>query len=79
MMTGRELIIYILKNNLEDAPIYTDGRLLNLMSLAEAACKYGVGSETVKCWVQKGLLESIEIAGYLYVFDNQPNPKELVK
>lgn len=79
MMTGRELIIYILKNHLEDAPIYTDGRLLNLMSLAETACKYGVGPETVKCWVKKGLLESIEIDEHLYIFDNQPNPKELVK
>lgn len=42
-MTGRELIIYILQNNLEDAEIFDDNLKSMFMSVEEAAVKFGCG------------------------------------
>ena len=44
-MTGRELIIYILSNNLENAKVFEDDAFLEnlFMSEQEAASKFGVG------------------------------------
>lgn len=39
-MTGRELIIFILENNLEDVSIFDGDTLPGLMTLDEAAVKY---------------------------------------
>ena len=36
-MTGRELIVYILQNHLEDEPIVNDGKILGLLTVEEAA------------------------------------------
>ena len=40
MMTGRDLIMYILNNSLEDEPVYDDGRVLGFISIVEAAAKF---------------------------------------
>ena len=39
-MTGRDLIIYILENNLENEPVYKDGRLLGFLTVTEAAVEF---------------------------------------
>ena len=49
-MTGRDLILYILENNLENEEVYKDGRLLGYMTIEEAAVKFNVGIETIKIW-----------------------------
>ena len=42
-MTGRDLILHILMNGLEDKPIYEDGKILGFLTAKEAAEKINVG------------------------------------
>ena len=70
-MTGRDLIIYILENNLENEPVYKDGRLLGFLTVTEAAVKFKVGQSTIKALVERGRLQGIEIGGELYIPVNE--------
>lgn len=69
-MTGRDLIIYILENDLEDKPIYDNGKLIGFLTLTEVAEKMGVGISTVCVWIQQGRLDSVIIGGVVYIYDN---------
>lgn len=73
-MTGRDLIIYILENNLENEEIFKDGRFIGFMTPKEAAYKFGVGEFTVKTWIQMGLLESIEFDDIIFIPANSKSP-----
>lgn len=75
-MTGRDLIIYILSNGLEDKPVYENGKLLGFMTPEEAATKFGVGVPTVYIWCQLGMLDSLLIAEELYIPSNTNKPSE---
>lgn len=66
-MLGRDLIIYILQNNLEDSPVFEDGKLLGFMNEDEAAIKFGVGSATIKIWVELDMLDGVKIGDRLYI------------
>ena len=66
-MTGRELIIYILANGLEDEPIYEDGKILGFITAIEAAEKFNVGLATIKVWINEGMLDGIRIGEELYI------------
>lgn len=68
MMTGRDLIVYILENNLENEPICQHGKMLGFISAEEAALKFDVGVATVAAWAIRGQLPYIMVAGNLYVF-----------
>lgn len=76
MVTGRELILYILSNGLEDKPVYENGRLLGFMTPEEAAAKFHVGSATVYIWCDLGMLEGVLIADALFIPFNAKNPVE---
>ena len=58
-MTGKDLIIYILQNNLENAPVFADGRFIGFMTVLEAAKKFKVGESTIRAWVHTGMLDNI--------------------
>lgn len=66
-MTGRELILYILQNNLEEHPVFEDGKLLGFMNVEEAAVKFGVGTATVKLWYELGVLPGFKIGEEIYI------------
>ena len=66
-VTGRELIIYILANGLEDEPIYEDGKILGFITATEAAEKFNVGLATIKVWINEGTLDGIRIGEELYI------------
>ena len=66
-MTGRDLILYILTNGLEDKPIYEDGKILGFLTATEAAEKFNVGLATIKVWVNDGFLDGIRIGEELYI------------
>ena len=68
-MTGRDLIIYILRNNLEDEPII-DSNLF--MTASEAAAKLGVGVATVQTWYEIGMVTGFIFNDVLYVFTSGP-------
>lgn len=76
-MTGRELIVYILENHLEDQLICTDGKIVGFLTLEEAAEKFDVGTETVKLWYTLGQIDGARISNAVYILANaEPRFKE---
>lgn len=69
-MTGRDLIMYILENHLEDEEVYKNGRLLGFLTVEETALRFKVGPETVKTWINIGYIPSIKIGEELYISTN---------
>ena len=69
-MTGRELIVYILENGLEDEPIIKDGTVIGFMSLDDFAVKMNVGLSTVGVWIIQKRIEYVKIGGKLYIPGN---------
>ena len=76
MMTGRELIIYILENGLEDEPMFKNGKPLGFMTIAEAATKFGVGNATVTTWICLGQIRYIQLGEKFYIPANEKSPLE---
>lgn len=73
-MTGKELIIYILKNNLENEEVFKDNKFVGFgfLTVEEAAAKMGAGVATVKALIQLNKLNSIKVDEDLYfVFDDE--------
>ena len=66
-MTGRDLILYILENKLEDKPVNEVCCLKNFMTVEQAAAKYNVGVESVKVWFAMGALSGIQIGDTIYI------------
>ena len=75
-MTGRELILYILSNGLEDEPVFKDGKPVGFLTEIEAAMKYEVGLATLRLWAQLGYIESIKIGEVFYISDSSVKPNE---
>lgn len=72
-MTGKELIIYILQNNLEDMPVSIDGGFLGFLNTKQAAAKFNVGEATVRIWYQLKAIDGIMIGNELYILpDSKP-------
>ena len=74
-MTGRELIIYILQNNLEDEEVFKNGNPFGFMNIWEAAKYFNVGIFTVKAWIDNKKISYINIGDEIYVQTNGKNPK----
>lgn len=66
-MTGRDLIIYILQNNLEDEQVFKDGRIMGFMSVEEASIKLNVGVHTVITWIVLDNIEHIRLGDHIYI------------
>ena len=64
-MTGKDLIIYILQNNLENE------RILDLMTIDEAALKFNVGPATIKIWYEYDVISGIKFGDELYILSNK--------
>lgn len=62
-MTGRDLILYILSNGLEDEEVFKDGKILGFLTVGEVAVKLDVGTATVRTWLEHGRIQGYE-AGY---------------
>ena len=77
MMTGRELIIYILENGLEDEPMFKDGKPLGFMTTVEAAVKFGVGNATVMTWICLNQIRYIQLGEKFYIPANEKSPLEV--
>lgn len=73
-MTGRDLILYILSNGLENEEIFKNGKFIGFMTAEEAAVKLNVGVATIYSWVTMGMLEGVMIAGVLYIPANAKSP-----
>lgn len=66
-MTGRDLIVYILANNLEDEQVFKDGKLIGFLTIEQAALKFEVGMATIEALIQLGKLNSIQIGEAVYI------------
>lgn len=66
-MTGRDLIIYILSNGLEDEPVFKDGKVLGFMTEVEAALKFNVGIATIGVWCDCNMIDHVLIGKELYI------------
>lgn len=75
-MTGREMIIYIMQNNLEDEVVLKNGFFVGFMDEREAAAKFGVGVETIQVWYSLGMLDGIRVGEKLYFLKNVPDPRK---
>ena len=67
-MTGRELIMYILENHLEDEPVFQNGTFVGYVSDVKFAEMLGVGVATVRAWIMMGRIkDAIMIGDVLFV------------
>lgn len=75
-MNGRDLIIYILQNHLEDEPVFQDDKILGFITDAEAAVKFGVGIATIRVWVNNDELPGLRVGEQLYIPANAARKNE---
>lgn len=75
-MTGKELIIYILQNDLENEVVIKDGIFVWLMNEEEAAVKFEVGVAQIKAWYMCGMLSGTKIGDHLYFLRNCNDPRK---
>lgn len=75
-MTGRDLIMYILQNNLENEVVIKDGIFIWLMTEEEAAVRYDVGISMIRAWYACGMLSGTKIGDRLYFLRNTPDPRK---
>lgn len=66
-MTGRDLIIYILKNGLEDKPVFENDQFIGFVTTEEAAVKKQVGQATIQAWVDLGYMEGVTVKPGIYI------------
>ena len=66
-MTGRDLIVYILENGLENEPVFKSGQFIGFMSVEKAAEKFGVGTGTIHAWLYQGKLTGVLVGNQIYI------------
>lgn len=67
-MKGRDLIIYILENHLENEDVLSDLKKLGLYSVGEVAALNNVGKATVEAWCNLGRFKYVTIDGRFYIW-----------
>lgn len=66
-MSGRDFIIYILENHLEDELLFENGKFIGFITVEEAAVKFNVGVETIKAYASLGYLKAVIVDNALYI------------
>lgn len=66
-MTGRELIQYILSNNLENEPVCVDGTFVGFISIEDVAVELKAGVATVNTLYLLGKLDGFNIGDNVYI------------
>lgn len=69
MVTGRDLIIYILRHGLEDEPVFEDGKFAGFLTEGEYAAIKDVGISTVRTLADMGLVDSVHVKEGNYIWD----------
>ena len=62
-MTGRELIVYILENHLEDESVFQNGTFIGYVTDVKFAEMLGVGVATVRAWIMIGRVKDAIMIG----------------
>lgn len=66
-MTGRDLILYILSNNLENEPVFKDGKFIGFITAGEAAERMNVGVATIYVWFSQKRMDGVLINDRLFI------------
>lgn len=74
-MTGKELILYILQNNLEDVMVLDGCVFIGFMTEEEAAVKFNVGVETIRAWYLCRMIDGSKIGDSLYFRKDIADPR----
>lgn len=75
-MTGKDLIVYILMNGLEDEQVVDEnGVIIGFMTIEDAAVKYEVGVSTVRVWINEGLIKGIKLAENILIPITEKRPE----
>lgn len=64
-MIGRELILYILENKLENEVVLRHGIFDNLLDIEGIALDLGVGEATVKTWCKYGMFDNTVLSKFI--------------
>lgn len=75
-MTGRDLIIYILQNGLEDEQVFNFGVLIGFITPDDAAKKFNVGLATINAWVEMGQLRAVKMGEAIFIPADEKSPSE---
>lgn len=67
MITGRDLIIYILRNGLEDEPVFEHGQFIGFYTIEKYAEVHGYGVETVKAKILMGQIKDAISVGSTFL------------
>lgn len=76
-MTGRDLIIYILENGLENEPVFKNGKFIGFVTADEVALKTNVGLATVHAWIHQDRLDSVVVKDGIYIPANFKSPLDI--
>lgn len=66
-MTCRELIMYIIANELENELVFDHGRFVGFMTVDEAAVKLDIGVAAVCALVEEQMLDHISVGRTLFI------------
>lgn len=75
-MTGKDLILYILRNNLENEVVLKDGIFIGFMDENEAAAKFEVGVGTIWGWYSLGIIDGVRFGDCLYFLKDTQDPRK---
>ncbi len=73
-MTGRELIIFIVTNHLEDEYIIENGVFPGFITVEEAAVMWHTGRAIIKGLYKRNKVKGLVVDGEIYIYKNQSNP-----
>lgn len=77
-MTGRELIIYISENKLEDEPVIKDGKFIGFLTPLEVAAQMNVGVATVEALIALERLSGERVKPGFYIPARHPLSADMV-
>lgn len=77
MMTGRELIMYIMENGLENEPVFKNGTFVGFMTVTQAAEKMNVGLATIFAWNTMGKVDGVLLRGGIYIPVTAKSPTDV--
>ena len=66
-MTGKELIIYILENNLESSPVFEDDTFVGFVPAGRAAEELDIGLASLWIMLELYDVDYIEVNGDVYL------------
>lgn len=75
-MTGRDLIIYILQNGLENEEVFKDGKFIGFKTMDEVAVELGVGTATVEAWCKLRMMKYVTVGDLYLIPGDYTNPLE---